>query len=665
MGKKVAILGGGMGALAAAFEASADPENEVDVYQLGWRLGGKCAAGRNPAPQHGNRIEEHGLHVWAGFYHDAGRLLRACFSELQTQEGTGPTWGDAFDPLDHFSLYDESNGTWERWPIDMPRRDGLPGDGGLLESPGALVRELIRAMKALFDYWIDSKDAGATPFADAISVGTTALDRAATRISEFGKPDSSFDQAQSTLAITEIESFLQQLDTIEPQSGAHEAIGDPDRRFFKAVLQVGGVIAKGLIRDMVPLFGFESIDDIEVRAWLRRHGASEELIASPLVRGGYDYVFGYKDGDTAQPSIAAGTAVKGTLRMVLDYRGAFFWRMKGSMAEVVISPIYRALKRRAVKFHFFHRVDELVPDDQGRIIERVKIGVQAKLKAGPEHADEYDPLLPGSDRWPIEPRFELLDLDDQPHRRQLDYESNHLQQHDVDAVELVAGEDFDALVLGIPVSALGRICERLVNQKTEWHAMVAGMKATRTLGVQIWFNRTTAELGFPVAGSIVTAYEQPLATWADLSHLDAVEDWPDGTGPKSTAYFCQAMPADVPATTDWLRQTTRRWLDDHAATLWPNAVVDGGFDYSVLYDPSDRDGPERLDFQYMRVNTRDHELYVQNAPDMVKLRMEADDSGYRNLFLAGDWVISDLNAGAVEAAVETGVRAAKAAVRTK
>ena len=64
---KVAILGGGVGGMTAAFELTATPElrerYDVTLYQLGWRLGGKGASGRN-ARAH-DRIEEHGLHVWS------------------------------------------------------------------------------------------------------------------------------------------------------------------------------------------------------------------------------------------------------------------------------------------------------------------------------------------------------------------------------------------------------------------------------------------------------------------------------------------------------------------------------------------------------------------------------------------------------------------------
>src|SRR5437899_7553080 len=101
---RVAILGGGVGALAAAFEiteSAADRERfEVTVYQLGWRLGGKGATGRNAAM--GERIEEHGLHVWFGFYDNAFNMMRRCYDELGRPPGAPlATLADAFKPVTH------------------------------------------------------------------------------------------------------------------------------------------------------------------------------------------------------------------------------------------------------------------------------------------------------------------------------------------------------------------------------------------------------------------------------------------------------------------------------------------------------------------------------------------------------------------------------------
>jgi len=89
------------------------------VYQLGWRLGGKGASGRGV---HG-RIEEHGLHVWMGWYDNAFRLLRECYHEL------GRDFLEAFLPATTIAVTDrDADGAWELWMRSFPPMEGLPGD---------------------------------------------------------------------------------------------------------------------------------------------------------------------------------------------------------------------------------------------------------------------------------------------------------------------------------------------------------------------------------------------------------------------------------------------------------------------------------------------------------------------------------------------------------
>jgi uncharacterized protein with NAD-binding domain and iron-sulfur cluster len=109
---KIAILGGGIAALTTAFELTSDPDwrssYEITIYQQGHRLGGKCASARTR--QLGawgaiERIEEHGLHMFFGFYENAFAVLRACYQELQRMplvpdETRRLTWEEAFAPHD-------------------------------------------------------------------------------------------------------------------------------------------------------------------------------------------------------------------------------------------------------------------------------------------------------------------------------------------------------------------------------------------------------------------------------------------------------------------------------------------------------------------------------------------------------------------------------------
>src|SRR5579884_2188169 len=106
---KVAVLGGGCAAMAAAFELTR-PEHqgrfELTVYQMGWRLGGKGASGRGPH----DRIEEHGLHLWMGFYENAFRLMRDCYAELGRDRARCRIagWRDAFVPAEMNVVADRS-----------------------------------------------------------------------------------------------------------------------------------------------------------------------------------------------------------------------------------------------------------------------------------------------------------------------------------------------------------------------------------------------------------------------------------------------------------------------------------------------------------------------------------------------------------------------------
>src|SRR5215475_10634318 len=127
---KVAVVGGGCASMTAAFELTR-PEHagryQVTVYQVGWRLGGKGASGRGPA----DRIEEHGIHLWMGFYENAFRLMRECYSELNRTPGSCPIadWRDAFVPAPLIGLAEPAQqGHWSIWSGVLPPTEGLPGD---------------------------------------------------------------------------------------------------------------------------------------------------------------------------------------------------------------------------------------------------------------------------------------------------------------------------------------------------------------------------------------------------------------------------------------------------------------------------------------------------------------------------------------------------------
>src|SRR5690606_3707338 len=105
--------------------------------------------------------------------------------------------------------------------------------------------------------------------------------------------------------------------------------------------------------------GFAAIDDYDWRQWLSLHGACPESLDSGFVRGIYDLAFAYENGDPARPRLAAAAALRGAMRMFFTYRGSLFWRMSAGMGDIVFAPLYEVLKRRGVRFEFFHRLSQL------------------------------------------------------------------------------------------------------------------------------------------------------------------------------------------------------------------------------------------------------------------------------------------------------------------
>ena len=118
--ERIAVIGGGLGSLAAVFELTSDPalraRYDITVYQQGGRLGGKGASGRNRVRN--DRIEEHGLHVFMGFYLNTFRLLRECYEDLASA-GVAPLRHrrveEAFTTPHDIVLMEQLEDGWRPW----------------------------------------------------------------------------------------------------------------------------------------------------------------------------------------------------------------------------------------------------------------------------------------------------------------------------------------------------------------------------------------------------------------------------------------------------------------------------------------------------------------------------------------------------------------------
>ncbi len=686
--RKIAILGGGVGAMTAAFELTATQalreRNDVTVYQVGWRLGGKGASGRHSGP--GARIEEHGLHVWSGFYDNAIRQMKACLKELKDAgiDGVYSDFDAAFIAHNNIALGDGPGNGWKFWPVRPENNDAVPGEGSVLLSPWEYFTELTRYLRDMLDQSPVQPSADDHPEQRLSGELRQRLRRhlVPDRADEPVTPlHALHDFAQrlpsnaTTHAVEDSEALRGLTREVHATIKSHRTAlaGHADADLMHEVLlalDLGGAALRGMVADGVVTHGFDVIDHEEISHWLAKHGARPETIDSPLVRAVYDYAFGFRHGmtDHAHRAIGAGTFLKGSMRLFLTYKGSIFFKMRAGMGDTIFTPYYKVLKARGVKFRFFHKVRELKLDHSKQAIEHIGIDRQATVLA-----DDYDPFVRVADLdcWPSQPQFDQLAEAEALRSRQINLESSWTDWEPVGRVTLQRGQDFDEVVLGISIAALPAVAGDLIAADPSWRHMVEKVETVATQAMQLWLRPDTGDLGWQHGDSILTAYADPMNTWADMTHLDASETWPEADRPGSIAYFCGPLadPDHLPPFTDTgfparavadVRDQSLRWLNGIIDTLWPMAKDpgSGSFDQSMLISPDPQPGDDAWASQYFRANFEPTDRYVLSVPGSTTARLRADRSGFRNLWLAGDWTYTGINAGCVEAAAMSGLRAA-------
>jgi uncharacterized protein with NAD-binding domain and iron-sulfur cluster len=672
--RRVTILGGGAGGLATAFELTATPElreqYDVTVHQLGWRLGGKGASGRRAGA--GDRIEEHGLHIWFGFYENAFDVIKRCYAELGREPGEPlATWRDAFHPChDVVLLGQQADGSWRPRTWTFPERAGEPGPA---TEPGwrevlAAVIEWLRprnqptgadvpgAVETGFDALeevlttVAGEDEPGLDLSDVIDVGT--------RIAEA----LGFDEAAGSLGSIEdtLAAGLQRLSHLA--SAASDVAHIPGAvHDYATAFEVIAALIRGIADEDVLVHGFGILNDREFLDWLVEHGARRETVDNaPLLRAFYQLCFAYEDGDREQPCLAAGKAAQALLRIVATYRGAVMWKMQAGMGDAVFAPLYEVLRARGVRFRFFEQVTSLGVSADGAAIERVEIRPQARVSG------EYRPLVDveGLPCWPAEPHWDQLEDGAALRAAGINFELDERADTGVPAITLRRGEDFDDVVLAIPVGALGPLTLELAAHHQPWAEMLAAARTVATQALQLWLSADGSSIGWPARRETVCgAYVAPLDTYCDMTHLIPRERW-GATPVRHIAYFCGVMDdrgltqaqADARARADGLAHAR-----EHLSTLWPGGCDGGGcFDFGLLADPEGRSGEERFEAQYWRANIAGTDRYVLTPPGSIEKRLRPDESGFRNLVLAGDWTRNGICGGSVEAAVTSGKLAARA-----
>jgi uncharacterized protein with NAD-binding domain and iron-sulfur cluster len=649
---RLIILGGGIAALTAAFYASERDHEQVfpggiHVYERSDRLGGKGASSRTSSKAMRDRIEEHGLHVWFGFYDNAFALLERCHAYLDEvaadeQRADRQRWStslrsveDGFRSCNRIGLMDYNGAQWLPWVADFPedttirpwtpRRD----DESPLGQPTELVTRALQIVEA-FLYSLTGRTFGRSdPYATFLDPSllpnpvklpqmawlSQALDEylAATRVNTGGLELAS--QALKLLARVLAEARARFDDVLRQ----HDALR---RGWYIADLLLAAV--RGLIDDGVLHTGdYSLIDDSELRAWLVLHGATDESVNCSFLKSIiYDLAFAYEDGDPAKPACSAATGVHGLLRVLLTYRGAIMWKMNAGMGEIVFAPIYEALIKRGVTFHFGHEATELQlerRDDRTRATS-IRFAVQAFKPAFPREGGlptlevEAGPLAGKLPYWKVRKARDQGQL------------SLELRRHDM-------------VVYGMPVDTIRQVVRGEVPNR--WQTCAAEVKTVGTLALQLWLSERVQRYAPWAAPDItVGAYTEPYDTWSDMDLLAGEQVVKSDRPVRSVAYFTNVALPGVNASN--MPKIVDDFMERGLTNLWPLFTRDMVIDH------------------YPRLNDDSSSRYTLSVPGSLRARLSPLDDSISNVRPVGDWTRNSISAGCIEAAVISGMLAALA-----
>jgi uncharacterized protein with NAD-binding domain and iron-sulfur cluster len=432
---KVVVLGGGIAGLTAAYELSRGEwwqrYSSIVVYQQGWRLGGKAASGRDFKQEH--RIEEHGLHIWFGYYENAFRMLAGCHDELDAiaadaGDSEWRRWSPAmtridqgFHPCNTIGLADdEPDGTWTQWLASFPESDASPWDRDIVSEPMAwdlswyldrigqrivalahtAIRSLVEEVDLrpltlepepedrarlvdpilLLDEVLGRLDPVARRFVDATVAAATSMRLLADRV-----PDDPIVR----LVLAQIDAADTVLDYLRVRYDEPIRWNATLRRMMTVLDLFLGVTRGLLAHRIVTEDDLDALDDWEWDEWLASQGVRIESRESTLVRGlSYALPFAYFQGSRDNPIFSAGVGLRLFLRSFFTYRGALMWKPNAGMGDVVFSPLFELLVKRGVDIHFFHQVDELEVDDDARRVTGINLRRQRSDATPPQDKPE-------------------------------------------------------------------------------------------------------------------------------------------------------------------------------------------------------------------------------------------------------------------------------------
>ena len=384
------------------------------------------------------------------------------------------------------------------------------------------------------------------------------------------------------------------------------------------------------------------------------HGALRETADCALVRAiVYDLGFAYEGGDPQRPSCEAGTALRGLLRAFFTYRGSLMWRMNSGMGDVVFLPFYELLIKRGVEVSFFHRVEELRAANG--VIEEIEIDVQADVPSDT-------------------PPEAYVTVDSRPTAGRGSSPGRRIRTRSSEAPATRPRPTSPGTSVGTPPGSTPRSCAAGPPTGSTWSSSGCRSAACRNVaprpgraarrgGSGRWTisgpsrprrcssgsSKPASKLAEVDDGIVVSGYVEPFDTWADMSQLRRPGEGERLRHGRLLLQRAGRRAAAACAATRHSGSTDQKALVRAQALRFLTKDIGG----AVARGGRPRHRPVRLgpaggagggdgsrtasSAQYLRANVEPSERYVLSVPGSGEHRIAPDDTGFSNLYAVGDW----------------------------
>jgi hypothetical protein len=456
----------------------------------------------------------------------------------------------------------------------------------------------------------------------------------------------------------------------------------------RVLIELFATAMLGALRDRLWQGGrLEAIDGEDFRDWLGRHGASDEVRRCPVIKIWYDAVVAYEDGDERAPRISAGVTMYALFRAICTYKGAFALQMTHEIGDSFIAPIVKALELRGVEIRYFHRVRDLAAGTGSNETFIHEITVEEQVSEARRMRHRPFVTMPGVSGaegpsalprqvWPNRPVFDEeapseSNEADAPAGIPFDaYDHGPTADAPLTRRVLRRDQDFDEVVFALPGDVARDFTA--LSAHPSWVTMNRAVKSVATQSMRLWFRRSLAELGWPYPNPILSGFTPPYSTWEDNGQNLAHErfaglcrgDEPRAIatlfGPLKTTGARNASTSPDGSPQDAAEMEGRRFFEEDLGGIWPSLGATSEERSRALVAPPGVSDEMRFAWQYRRANAGPLEAYVLALPGSLRHRLRADASGFRNLYVAGEWTRNGLEVGCVEGAVMAGLSAARA-----